>query len=107
MWILRGSAEEQTEQKKDAWTFRLSPGATRTMGRAAGAQFIVEATMVSRLHCQLTATRKGELVVEDLDSTNGTFVNDRRIERTALVSGDRLRLGRVVEFIVLWDDGEF
>jgi pSer/pThr/pTyr-binding forkhead associated (FHA) protein len=31
----------------------------------------------------------------DLASTNGTYVNDKRIERARLTSGDRLRIGRV------------
>lgn len=33
--------------------------------------------------------------VEDLSSTNGTFVNDKRIEKGHLINGDRLRIGRV------------
>ncbi len=33
--------------------------------------------------------------VEDLSSTNGTFVNDKRIEKGHLTNGDRLRIGRV------------
>jgi pSer/pThr/pTyr-binding forkhead associated (FHA) protein len=33
--------------------------------------------------------------VEDLGSTNGTFVNDQRVQRLVLESGDRLRIGRV------------
>jgi pSer/pThr/pTyr-binding forkhead associated (FHA) protein len=31
----------------------------------------------------------------DLSSTNGTFVNDKRIEKARLGAGDRLRVGRV------------
>jgi pSer/pThr/pTyr-binding forkhead associated (FHA) protein len=54
----------------------------------------VDAALVSRLHCRLTA---GDSTVEvlDLSSTNGTFVNDKRIENATLSSGDRLRVGRV------------
>jgi pSer/pThr/pTyr-binding forkhead associated (FHA) protein len=33
--------------------------------------------------------------VTDLSSTNGTFVNGKRIERASLANGDRLRVGRV------------
>jgi len=33
--------------------------------------------------------------VRDLDSTNGTYVNDARVETARLSSGDRLRVGRV------------
>lgn len=64
------------------------------MGRAARADFIVDAALVSRVHCRLTA-REERVEVEDLASTNGTYVNDRRVNRAQLASGDRLRIGRV------------
>src|SRR5512140_3570810 len=89
MWILRANTEESDV------TFRLMPGAVKTLGRANRADFILDAALVSRLHCRLTATTSGELEIEDLKSTNGTFVNDRRVTRTPLSSGDRVRIGRV------------
>ena len=75
-------------------TFRLTPGAIKTVGRAPRADFIVDAALVSRLHCRLEATDEGIDVI-DLQSTNGTYVNDKRVERARLASGDRLRVGRV------------
>ena len=90
MWILK--TEEGGEP---ALTFRILPGNIRTIGRATGANFIVDAHLVSRVHCQLTAGAT-ELEVKDLDSTNGTFVNGQRISGTArLQAGDRLGVGRV------------
>jgi pSer/pThr/pTyr-binding forkhead associated (FHA) protein len=91
MWILR------TEQSSNgrSLTFRILPGTFKTVGRAARADFIVDAPLVSRIHCRLTATNRGDLHVEDLGSTNGTYVNDRRIRRATLASGDVLRVGRV------------
>ena len=86
MWILQGSAPETT--------FRLRPGAVKTVGRAPRADFIVDVALVSRLHCRLTAGEE-QLEVVDLSSTNGTFVNDERIDRAKLTKGDRLRVGRV------------
>lgn len=77
---------------------RLRPDMVRTVGRAAVADFVLDAPFLSRVHCRIT-TRAEELVVEDLRSTNGTFVNGRRVERAALGDGDRLRLGRL-EFAV-------
>jgi pSer/pThr/pTyr-binding forkhead associated (FHA) protein len=75
---------------------RLPSSAARTVGRANLSDFILDAAMVSRIHCRLTTDARGELTVEDLDSTNGTFVNDRRVRKTAaLAPGDRLRVGRV------------
>ena len=84
MWILQGSET----------TFRLASGAVKTVGRAPRADFIVDAALVSRVHCRLTASAD-RLEVVDLKSTNGTFVNDKRIQRAHLSAGDRLRVGRV------------
>ena len=89
MWILRTVTEDLPEK-----TFRIMPGAVKTIGRAIGADFIVDAALVSRLHCRLEAERD-VLHVIDLQSTNGTFVNDARVDRAALKPGDRLRVGRV------------
>ena len=75
MWILPSA-----ESSDDVWTFRLAAGSVKTVGRAPRADFIVDAALVSRLHCRLTATDRGVEVV-DLKSTNGTFVNDRRVAK--------------------------
>jgi pSer/pThr/pTyr-binding forkhead associated (FHA) protein len=64
------------------------------VGRAPRADFIVDAALVSRLHCRLEAGDDAIDVV-DLSSTNGTYVNDKRVARARLASGDRLRVGRV------------
>jgi pSer/pThr/pTyr-binding forkhead associated (FHA) protein len=89
MWIL-----ETADANTPELTFRISSGA-RTIGRAIRADFVIDAVMVSRLHCRLTALATGVLEVEDLSSTNGTYVNDQRVHRAVLANGDRLRVGRV------------
>ena len=89
MWIL-----QRSEPTDEGLTFRLRSGAIKTVGRAPRADFIVDAALVSRLHCRLTASEDGVEVV-DLSSTNGTFVNDKRVKKATLASGDRLRVGRV------------
>ena len=90
MWILRTVTEDLPEK-----TFRILPGNIRTIGRATGADFIVDAALISRVHCRLTALADGGLEVRDLESTNGTFVNGERIETARLAPGDRLQVGRV------------
>ena len=80
MWIL------QSSQDDPAVTFRLRPGTIKTVGRATRADFIVDAALVSRVHCRLTATADVVEVV-DLSSTNGTFVNDKRGEEGAARRG--------------------
>ncbi len=91
MWIL------QTTERSEAgpFTFRLMPGAVKTVGRSTTADFILDAGMVSRFHCRLTVSPDGKVEIRDLDSTNGTCVNDKRVRRGALAEGDRLRIGRV------------
>lgn len=97
MWILRTLNDGEPEK-----TFRILTGGIRTIGRATGADFIVDAPLVSRVHCRLTALPGGDLEVRDLNSTNGTFVNGERVENAMLASGDRLQVGRV-ELVALRD----
>jgi pSer/pThr/pTyr-binding forkhead associated (FHA) protein len=89
MWILKAIAPEP-----EGVTFRISAGAVKTVGRSSGAEFFVDAALVSRLHCQLTAGRDF-LEVKDLESTNGTFVNGKRVQTAVLRDGDTLSVGRI------------
>jgi pSer/pThr/pTyr-binding forkhead associated (FHA) protein len=91
MWTLHAKVENEEK----VLTFRVGPGGLKTMGRAVRADFILDAPLVSRLHCRFTALPSGELEIDDLGSTNGTFVNDERIKRALLQAGDRVRVGRV------------
>lgn len=94
MWMLHSN-----DDTAGALTFRLLPGSIKTMGRAPRADFIVDAALVSRLHCRFTLADSG-LRVEDLGSTNGTFVNGEKIDGAKpLAGGDRVKVGRV-EFVV-------
>ena len=77
MWILQSA-----ESADDSGTFRLAAGAIKTVGRAPRADFILDVALVSRLHCRLTAT-DDSLEVVDLKSTNGTFVNDKRVAKAS------------------------
>jgi pSer/pThr/pTyr-binding forkhead associated (FHA) protein len=86
MWILRSSEPDTT--------FRLRPGAVKTVGRAPRADFVLDAALVSRLHCRITAAAD-KLEVVDLKSTNGTFVNGKRVHKAHVTDGDTLRVGRV------------
>jgi ABC transport system ATP-binding/permease protein len=94
-WILQSAATADGE----SLVLRLPPGSVKTLGRTARADFIVQAPLVSRLHCRLTADASNQLTVEDLASQNGTRVNGRKVDRAALKTGDRLTVGRV-EFTI-------
>ena len=87
-WILQSN--DDTPQ-----VLRITPGSARTIGRGAQADFISEAPLVSRLHCRITADATGQLVMEDLGSTNGTTVNGTPTARAVLRAGDLLGVGRV------------
>ena len=82
-WILESGDEL-------AITLRVPPGSIKTIGRTARADFIVDAALISRLHCRLTADKSDQLVVEDLGSTNGTMVNGKKVDRVVLRAGDKL-----------------
>jgi len=97
MWILKTVNEGEPEK-----TFRILPGGIRTLGRATGADFGVDGALVSRVHCRLTVLPEGGLEVRDLDSTNGTFVNGKRVQTAQLASGDRIQIGRV-ELVAVCD----
>lgn len=67
-----------------------------TVGRAEGNELWLEDLAVSRRHARIDLTEEG-VVVEDLDSGNGTFVNERRIEEpTVLRDRDVVTFGKQV-----------
>src|SRR5688572_2122631 len=100
MWTL-----QSVEPKNFRLAFRLLPGTFKTMGRATRADFVVDTPLVSRVHCRFTLSETDELEVEDLGSTNGTFVNGQKVTKTILNHGDTLTIGRV-QFVVNANGGQ-
>ena len=65
------------------------------LGRSADADILVEDTGVSRRHLEII-TRGSTVMAVDLGSTNGIYVNDRKVDgSTVLRHGDRITMGRV------------
>ena len=80
-------------------TISLSTGQALTVGRLKTSDLHLDDEAVSRRHCTVHAREDG-CVVADLQSANGTFVNDRRVSTAGLKPGDKLRIGStVVEFV--------
>jgi pSer/pThr/pTyr-binding forkhead associated (FHA) protein len=63
------------------------------VGTASDCDVIVKDSSISGRHAEFSA-QGGIFRVSDLGSTNGTFVNDKRVQNAELVDGDTLRLGR-------------
>jgi len=67
-----------------------------TLGRAAGCQVTIDDTFVSQLHARLFR-RDSQYFVEDLGSTNGTYLNRKKVAAPiAIRKGDRLQVGKTV-----------
>lgn len=86
MVITAGSAEGK----------RFELGQEITMGRDTANHVPLDDTQASRRHAKLSRA-SGALVLEDLGSTNGTFVNGERVSGSrALAAGDEIRIGRTL-----------
>lgn len=71
-------------------------GEELTVGRAAGCQVSLDDNYVSQLHARVFQ-RDGVLYVEDLGSTNGTYLNTRKVSSPSPIKrGDQLKVGSTV-----------
>ena len=100
MWILNS-----VDPADAGLTLRLLPGTLKTLGRAPRADFVVDAALVSRVHCRFSLNDVNQLELEDLGSTNGTFVNGKKVMRATLTNGDTLTVGRI-QFVVSSETGD-
>ena len=83
-------------------TWLLPPGET-TIGRHPASDIELDDITVSRNHCRLRLGENG-LSLQDAGSTNGSYVNDRRVDDTSLAPGDRLLIGKF-HLLVAHGDG--
>ena len=70
------------------------------LGKATDNEVVADHPHVSRHHARLTRDQERRLLLEDLGSTNGTFVNDAQVLRKYVVPTDRVRLGDASEWLV-------
>ncbi|MFN8039680.1 MAG: FHA domain-containing protein [Acidimicrobiales bacterium] len=67
-----------------------------SVGRAAGCQVTIDDTYVSQIHARVFA-RDGQFLVEDLGSTNGTYLNRKKVSGPMVMQpGDQLQVGNTV-----------
>ena len=71
-------------------------GKVATVGRSLEVDVRLEDPTVSRVHTRLTQDENGDYYVEDLQSGNGTFVNNVKADKWKLKEGDEIRLGNNV-----------
>ena len=102
--VLQAIAEQKVEGQtalvliNAAKAFPLVTG-VNVLGRDKTCRIKLDDPVVSRQHAQVVVTGR-RIVLTDLLSTNGTYVNGRRvIENTVLSAGDRVRMG-LLEFVV-------
>jgi pSer/pThr/pTyr-binding forkhead associated (FHA) protein len=72
--------------------FPLGEGQEIVIGRSSELDMVLVEEMVSRKHARI-ALSDGVINIEDLGSTNGTFVNGEKVERGTLHEGDRVLIG--------------
>jgi len=84
-------------------TVAVSTGQTIALGRLKGCDVVVDDEAASRRHCTITA-REDTCVLADLQSANGTFVNEHRIATVELARGDKIRIGSTVIELLAADD---
>ena len=65
-----------------------------TIGRDKENKLHIDSTAVSRFHAVLFS-EKGEYFVQDMESTNGTFLNDKKIKKSSVQPGDRVTVANV------------
>ncbi len=68
---------------------------TFIIGRDASNHIVLNDKLVSRQHAKLTVSETGQIIIKDLGSSNGTFVNGNRITESVIKSGDIVKCGSV------------
>ena len=86
------------EQGGDATAHEVAVGEV-TLGRSPSCNVVADTSDVSKVHARVERTRD-QLLLEDLGSANGTFVNDVRVQSAFLKAGDVVRLGGAERFLV-------
>ncbi len=75
------------------------------VGRSSDLDMVLVEDMVSRKHAKITAAGD-QIVIQDLGSTNGTFVNGEKIKKARLKEGDRILIGTSIIKLIAVDTSQ-
>jgi pSer/pThr/pTyr-binding forkhead associated (FHA) protein len=84
--------------------FPLRPNREIIIGRSSDLDMVLVEDMVSRKHAKIT-TDNHVVTIQDLGSTNGTFVNGEKVRKADLKDGDRILIGTSI-IKIIFVDGE-
>ena len=73
--------------------FPLKANKQIIIGRSSELDMVLVEDMVSRKHAKITVGGDGKITIEDLGSTNGTFVNGEKVKQARIKEGDRILIG--------------
>lgn len=83
--------------------FLIKMGREIVIGRASDLDMVLVEDMVSRKHAKIS-TLNDQIMIQDLGSTNGTFVNGEKVKRARLREGDRILIGTSIVKLVTVDE---
>ncbi len=77
------------------------------MGRHSDCEFVIDDPILSRKHYAVTVEADGDYFLEDLNSTNSTFLNSRKLtEKSRLSYGDRIVMGNTIMRFYLEEEAD-
>jgi translation initiation factor IF-1 len=115
---MRGNAAEMQEEnvsdrpqyalrfisgKYQGGEFPLKMDREVVIGRSSDLDMVLVEDMVSRKHAKISTTN-GQVIIQDMGSTNGTFVNGEKVKRVRLREGDRILIGTSIIKLISMDE---
>lgn len=100
-----GHALKFISGKYQGGEFPLVPGRDVVIGRSAELDMVLVEDMVSRKHARISIDGE-QILITDLGSTNGTFVNGEKVRQARLQEGDRVLIGTSILKVVASGQGQ-